>query len=281
MAIIFKLGGDYEIDEDEIIKLTAYDGKAKIVHTADTVNNLKAFQKLNSKEYYDKIEEKVKRYKVRNYRTGSGIRKSMNKVNDYILNNFSGGSNELFLTLTYKEQMYDMDQLKKDYDYFWKRLKRKYQSLEYLYVVEMQEDRNSLHLHVLLKDTKHKKLYIPYEDLTRLWNKGHIWVSKINLKETSGLINAINKKEKTAIGRVRKYMTKVQTKFKVPKNKNIYSKSKGIVAPTIIKMTYKEAEKFVNSNKYKFCYGYAGELMTVKYGFIVGTIKGQVFERKE
>jgi len=281
MAIIFKLGGDYEIDEDEMIKLTAYEGKAKIVHTADTVNNLKSFKKLNSEEYYDKVEKKVKRYRIREYRTGSGIRNSMNKVKDYLIHNFNGGKNELFLTLTYQEQMCDMDQLKKDYDYFWKRLKKQYQDLEYLYVVEMQEDRNSLHLHVLLKDTKHKTLYIPYEDLTRLWNKGYIWVSKINLKETAGLINASNKNEKTAIGRVIKYMTKVQSKFKVPKNKNIYSKSKGIVAPAIIKMTYKEAEKFVNHNEYEFSYGYAGKLMSTKYGFIVGTIKGQIFERKE
>lgn len=70
--------------------------------------------------------------------------------------------------------MNDMEQLKKDFDYFWKRLTRQMQDLEYLYVVEIQEERNSLHIHALIKDTMHQKLYIPFEELSRLWNKGYV-----------------------------------------------------------------------------------------------------------
>lgn len=279
MEINFNSEGDYAIKEEAKVKLTEYKKRAKIVETSNIVNALKGYKKLNSEEYYDEIEKKVKKYKVRAYRTRSGLNNSMNKVRNYLINNFFGEENELFVTLTYKQQMQNMEQLKKDYDYFWKRLKRQYQDLEYLYVVELQEDRNSLHLHILLKDIKHKELYIPHGEITRLWNKGHVWVSKINMRDTIGILSDYTIKERTAIGRVIKYMTKIETKLKVPRNKNIYSKSKGIIAPKIKKMTFKEAKEIVNQNEYKFSHGYSGELRTWKHGYIIGEIKGQIYTR--
>ena len=203
----------------------------------------------------------------------------MKKVTDYTLNNFNGGKNEIFVTFTYENPMNDMEQLKKDYDYFWKRLKMQMQDLEYLYVVEMQEERKSLHIHALIKDTKHSELHIPFEELTRLWNKGFVWVSRINIRDTKKLIIAENKDERTAIGRVRKYMTKIRTKENVPKDKNIYSKSKGIIAPNEINIPNKEALQFANENEYEFYYGYSGNLITPK-GFLVATITGKFYKKK-
>ena len=41
----------------------------------------------------------------------------------------------------------------------------------------------------------HPKLYMPFEELSRLWNKGYVWVSKINMKDTKTLVIDENKDE--------------------------------------------------------------------------------------
>ena len=281
MSLRFKIEEDKEIADDENVKMTEYieERKLKIINTSNTKNHIKNYKRLNKEEYYDKAEKKVKKYNTNDVRSISGIRHSMKKVGDYIMNNFCGGKNEIFTTFTYSEPMNDMEQLKKDFDYFWKRLTRQMQDLEYLYVVEIQEERNSLHIHALIKDTMHQKLYIPFEELSRLWNKGYVWVSKINMRDTKTLVIDENKDERTAIGRVRKYMTKIKTKENVPRDKNIYSKSKGIIAPTTIQISNKEAQQFASDNEYEFYYGYSGNLTTTR-GYLVGTIKEKFYKKK-
>ena len=272
---------DKEIADDEIVKMTEYveSKKLKIVNTSNTKNHIKNYKRLNKDEYYDKAEKKVKKYKKSDVRPISGISQSMKKVGDYVMNNFNGGNNEKFVTFTYENPMNDMEQLKKDYDYFWKRLKMQMQDLEYLYVVEMQEERKSLHIHALIKDTKHSELHIPFQELTRLWNKGYVWISRINIRDTKTLVIPENKDERTAIGRVRKYMTKIRTKENLPRNKNIYSKSDGIIAPKTTAIPNIKAEQFANENEYEFYYGYSGNLITPK-GFLVATITGKFYKKK-
>ena len=281
MKLIFRLEEDKKIEDDSMVKMTEYNGekKLKIVETSNTQNNLINSVRINKDEYYDKIEKKIKLYNKSDVRSISGIRHSMKKVSDYIRNNFNGGKNEIFVTLTYSDSMNDMEQLKKDFDYFWKRLTRQMQDLDYLYVVEMQEERNSLHIHALIKDNIHSKLNIPVEELSRLWNKGYVWVTRINMRDTKRFVINESTDERTAIERVRRYMTKIRTKENVPRNKNIYSKSKGIVAPTTIQISNKEAQQFVNNNEYEFYYGYSGNLTTVR-GYVVGTIKGKFYKKK-
>lgn len=272
---------DKEIADDEIVKMTEYveSKKLKVVNTKNTKNHIKNYKRLNKDEYYDKAEKKVKKYKKSDVRSISGISQSMKKVGDYVMNNFNGGENEKFITFTYENPMNDMEQLKKDYDYFWKRLKMQMQDLEYLYVVEMQEERKSLHIHALIKDTKHSELHIPFEELTRLWNKGYVWISRINIRDTKTLVIPENKDERTAIGRVRKYMTKIRTKENLPRNKNIYSKSDGIIVPKTTAIPNIKAEQFANENEYEFYYGYSGNLITPK-GFLVATITGKFYKKK-
>lgn len=74
-------------------------------------------------------------------------------------------------------------------------------------------------------------------------------------------------------------MTKIRTKENVPKDKNIYSKSKGIIAPNEINIPNKEALQFANENEYEFYYGYSGNLITPK-GFLVATITGKFYKKK-
>ena len=65
----------------------------------------------------------------------------------------------------------------------------------------------------------------------------------------------------------------------IPKDKNIYSKSDGIIAPKTTAIPNIKAEQFANENEYEFYYGYSGNLITPK-GFLVATITGKFYKKK-
>ena len=53
-----------------------------------------------------------------------------------------------FITLTYKENMQDIKKSRKDLDIFFKRLRRVYRDLKYIWVMEYQQ-RGAIHFHIL------------------------------------------------------------------------------------------------------------------------------------
>ena len=67
-----------------------------------------------------------------------------------IIRLISANEDELrtFITLTYKENMQDIKQSRKDLDIFFKRLRRKYKDLKYIWVMEYQF-RGAIHFHLL------------------------------------------------------------------------------------------------------------------------------------
>jgi hypothetical protein len=115
----------------------------------------------------------VKHAKTRAEQTES-LRRSIRNLRMVINANFFGESNELFITLTYAENMQDLKKLYRDFEVFYKRLKRKYKGygFEYIAVPEPQL-RGSWHLHVLLKAMDKEYLYIPNNEvIAELWGQG-------------------------------------------------------------------------------------------------------------
>lgn len=181
--------------------------------------------------------------------------------------NFSGGMSELFVTLTYKENMQDTEKLHNDYKKFTQRLRYKYKNIEMLAVVEPQE-RGAWHLHCLIKDKKGKQLYIPFEEMDKIWGHGATTTKRLvdcdnvgayltayltNLKtdyiegmENCKKINVIELEGKSKAfiknGRLSKY----------PAGMNIYRITSGIIKPQTEKMTYKEAKKKVQGTSPNF-----------------------------
>jgi len=102
------------------------------------------------------------------------LRRTIKRLRDLINCNFFGDDNELFITLTYRENMTDLKRLYKDFDKFYKKLKRRYKDIEFRYisVIEPQE-RGAWHLHVLLKGLNVDRLYIPNDEvIAKLWGHG-------------------------------------------------------------------------------------------------------------
>src|SRR5690606_32528235 len=106
----------------------------------------------------------------------NSLRQTFKKLRYLINNNFEGLSNELHITLTYKENMTDPKRLYVDFDRFFKRLRYKYKndsSIDYVSVIEPQ-GRGAWHCHVLMRFNDLDKVFIKSDDLSALWGQGFI-----------------------------------------------------------------------------------------------------------
>lgn len=192
------------------------------------------------------------------------VRRSLKRIRYLVNTNFLGKSNELFITLTYAENMTDTKRLYYDFDIFMKRLKRKYGSLDYLNVIEPQ-GRGAWHCHLLVRFNDYQKIYIANQDLRDLWGHGFVRVNKltkngqsisnigaylsaylmdIDLTDPAVKENNISGEVKTVMidGKEKKFI-KGGRLVLYPTGVNIYRKSKGIKEPDIYWTDYKHVKK--------------------------------------
>ena len=102
------------------------------------------------------------------------LKRTIKRLRDLINCNFEGADNELFITLTYRENMRDYKRLYKDFVKFYQKLKRKYKDIvfRYIYVIEPQE-RGAWHIHLLLKALNMDYLFIDNDSvISELWGHG-------------------------------------------------------------------------------------------------------------
>lgn len=152
---------------------------------------LLTIQRVDKDHYIDLNTGEVKEYKHIENRSGSpeSLYRTYKKIRDYINNNFTGAKNELFITLTYAENMTDVKRLYRDYEVFWKRLKRRYPNLEYFCVVEPQA-RGAWHCHVLIKDPSTDNLYIPNSEIDSLWRNGFTKTCRLDCDNIGAYLTA-------------------------------------------------------------------------------------------
>lgn len=87
-----------------------------------------------------------------------------------------------FVTLTYRENVMDIDYSNGEFTRFIKRLGRKMgQKLEYVAVIEFQE-RGAIHYHVLFFNLP----YVPKEDLYEVWRNGFVQINRVDRIEDVG-----------------------------------------------------------------------------------------------
>jgi hypothetical protein len=122
---------------------------------------------------YRTLDGEIKEMKVSDNKGDnlSSLKKTFKRLRRLIMNNFKGGDDQLWLTLTYAENMQDVKRLVSDFRQFIKKLRRKYGQLEYISVIEPQE-RGAWHYHVLLKTSDGSPLYIENDDIYRKWKHG-------------------------------------------------------------------------------------------------------------
>lgn len=169
------------ISDRAVVKVTDAGCQREVRYVKFTRKKGLGVRKVSKNEYVDEESGEVFKVKHSENRKGNvdALRKTFKRLRDLINCNFSGASNELFMTLTYADNMIDVKQLYKDFDKFWKRFKYKYgKAVEYISVVEPQA-RGAWHCHVLVKFKELDKVYIDNKELAQLWGHGFVNVRRI------------------------------------------------------------------------------------------------------
>lgn len=194
--------------------------------------------KLSSNTYLD-AEGNVKVFKHRSQKrsdNADSLKKTMQRLGRYIEHNFDGSDNELWITLTYKENVKDTDKVYNDYKAFMKKIRRRYGQIEYISILEPQK-RGAWHIHALFRDDKNDKLYIDHKTLEKLWKHGFVWVKKLKHSDNVAAyvtayltdidVNNDDDKEKKKPKKIEK-----GARLKLyPANMNFYRVSRGIKKP--------------------------------------------------
>lgn len=269
-----------KIKNSTVVKVTKMNHVVEVMSVSSAINGFENLLRLSKTQYTNLTTGEVFEYNLSENRAQNmgGLKKSFKKIRNLINNNFTGGGDELHLTLTYAENMTDNKQLYSDFDMFWKRFKYKYgKDFEYLSVIEPQGDgkkyhnewhAGTLHSHLLIKNTSGKKLYLPNSEIRELWSQG--WVTIKALKEVDNIgaylsayladIEATNEnilscfehtnnvnfeiKEVEIDGKSKKFIKGGRLHL-YPPGMNLYRHSKGIIFPESESMTYIEAKKIV------------------------------------
>ena len=234
--------------------------------------------------------KRISKYKMLNIVTGevidiipsvdrsqniNSLRSTIKRLRDLINANFSGSDNELFITLTYAENMTDLRRLYKDFDLFFKKLKYRYKDYTFLYisVVEPQE-RGAWHIHLLLKALNLKDLYIPNSEIEALWSHGFTKTERLNNVDNVGaylsayLTDFVDNEGKKHKG-LRLFM--------YPSGVNIYRCSRNCVKPEVFKINYATAKNFL-SDEFKV-YEVSYDLFD-DCGNLVNSIKKEFYNLK-
>ena len=260
---------NYTISPNDLVTVTDM-GHLQEVQYMQKMNTRANIKKLNSDEYVDLNTGEIKEFEKTDNRSESNnsLRQTFKKIRHLVNNNFKGSRNELFLTLTYEENMTDTKKLYLDLDKFIKRLRYRFKNkstIDYMTIVEPQE-RGAWHTHTLLKFNDLNSVFIPSDDLSELWGHGYIKVKRINDVDNIGaylsayladleltdenLFDVLNKglkvEEKEVKG-VKKKFVKGGRLHLYPSGMNLYRKSKGIVFPKRERMTYKKFKEKAGS----------------------------------
>lgn len=262
------------IKPDDIVVVTEMNHIVEIQHM-DRMNSKAHIKKVDKDSYVLIATGEILEFEhsMNREENKNSLRQTFKKLRYLINNNFTGGENELHVTLTYRENMTDTERLMKDFEHFIKRLRRKVKnsSIDYLSVIEPQE-RGAWHCHVLMRFNDVSKIYFPnkFDKKTKepidaplydMWGQG--WVTIHNLKEVdnvgaylSAYLADIEVDDPSAVKAGSEVITKkVDGKEKkfikggrlhmYPPGMNIYRRSKGIKDPTRKKMKFKNAQKKV------------------------------------
>lgn len=259
----------YPISPDSIVTVTEMNHLTEI-QFMEKMNHKANIKKLNSDEYVLLETGEIKEFEKTENRSQSynSLRQTFKKLRYLINNNFVGNKNELFLTLTYAENMNDSKRLYKDVEKFIKRLKYYFKdesSIDYLNVVEPQQ-RGAWHCHILLRFNDLEKIFIPNQEMADLWGHGFVTLKSMKGVDNIGaylsayladleltnenahvaMKNDLKVLEKEINGQ-KKMFIKGGRLHLYPSGMNLYRKSKGIKPPERRKMKYKDAIKKVGS----------------------------------
>ena len=190
-------------------------------------------------------------------------KQTMKKLRRIIAHNFTGGENQLWITLTYREHVINPEVVYKDFKAFIRRIRHSFGHVEYIAVIEPQAS-GRWHLHVLLKNDS--ELTIPNNDLAKMWAKGFTKTKRLRRADKVGnyLIAYLSNLQIGDEGSENKAIVKGTRLYIYPKGIRIYRTSRGIEKPLEVTTTKGEIMEtykinspptFSRTTKYETHYG--------------------------
>lgn len=266
-------GNAIRIGQDATVTVTDMGHLVEVLHMKR--RNTECHIKKIDKDRYMLIEtgEILEFQKAENRgESADSLRKTFKRLRYLINGNFKGAKNELFITLTYRENMMDRERLYIDFKNFMKRLrytlKLKSGDLDYLSVVEPQE-RGAWHMHVLLRFNAEKSVFLPSKTLEDAWGHGFVKIQRLEGVDNIGayltayladievpetvdtmeeLKNLMGKEiVSKKVGEEEKKFVKGGRLWRYPSGMNLYRSSRGIVEPERVEMLYKDIKKIVGA----------------------------------
>src|SRR5581483_624994 len=235
------------------------------VQHMEKMNRKANIKKLDADRYLDIGTGEIKEFEhsVNRQENHNSLRQTFKKLRYLINNNFTGKGNELHIILTYKRNETDTIALYNDFKRFMTRLKRKHKNttIDYISVVEPQE-RGAWHCHVLMRFNDLEKIYIKNKELRELWGQGFVTIKSLKDVDNIGaylsayLADVELTDEKQGLGKeVQIKLVEGQEKRFIkggrlhmyPPGMNLYRKSKGIVEPERVEMSYGKVKKEVGA----------------------------------
>ena len=255
------MNDDFSINNNSYVTLTMMNDIFEIqyMEKSNFTNNI---QKLDADRYVILDTGEIKEFDKSENRSENknSLNQTMKSLRYLINANFSGQSNELWITLTFADSLLarNANAVYLYFNKFIKRLRYKYgKDLEYIAVLEPHEIKNGdiknwhgYHFHLLLKSYVRKKIFIPHEDFENIWGLGFCRIERLNNIDNIGaylsayLTNVEDNSEIVDCANKKKYLKGARL-WLYPKGIRIYRKSKGIKKPTRIKMTYAEARTII------------------------------------
>lgn len=182
-------GDNFNIPYDAEVTVVDFGNKIKIKNSWRKSSNLRNYKKIGKNKTLDISTGEIKEYEAGvGYKDFKEINQSMKKLKELVELNFSGEENELFITLTCTVPVVELKVIKKYRELFIRRLKNKYKECDFLYIYKFEQapmpgknDEYCWHCHILLKDLKHKSLFIPNKIICKIWKKGFTQTQRVYL----------------------------------------------------------------------------------------------------
>lgn len=226
---------------------------------------LENYKKISKNRMVDKTTGEIIEVEPSNNRADNiiSLRRTIKKLRDLINANFEGAKNELFITLTYAENMTDYKRLYSDFVKFFKRLSYRYKDIEFLYIYTIEpQERGAWHIHLLLKGLNVQELFIPNDTVGEIWGHGFTKTRRLDEVDNVGaylstyLADVLDDTGKKKGARLKLY----------PAGINIYRCSRNVKKPEVWRMTYEEARSFLTEEHKTYevaydIYSESGELL--------------------
>ena len=213
----------------------------------------------------------------------ASVKRTMRNLRRLITANFSGGDDQLWVTLTYAKNVnanhsHDTQVVYRDFKIMMQRIRQKIGPLEYIAVLEPQAS-GRWHLHVLFKTKDGSELFIPNKDMQKLWGRGFTKTKRLTEQDNvASYVMAYVSNFRIDTGNTKKDV-KGGRLFLYPKGVRIYRRSRGIIDPVVKTMTKEQLKQEYDLTSSRKRASYVRTFRT-KDGRKI-TTKTEFYERKE